>query len=136
MSSCYIQPLLLVSSLLISYQTYQTSHSPSSHSILSLAMRTFALSAFASLAFGLFCSAAPLLDVSLEVTASDVLSDIYEKLHVNLITDRATISDLDAAVSFGVDSRETKTLDSILDGVVSAVDEIAEEAGEILFIRI
>ena len=124
-------------------------------------MCTFALSAFASLAFGLFCSAAPVnvgLDspsdtiINIGVAGNDNQSGLtgvgatnilYNDLRRGLDVQERDPS-VDAPVGADVlgvvladvevDLRELKTLDSILDGVVSAVDEIAEEVGKNLFI--
>ena len=81
-----------------------------------------------------------LIDVSLD-------ADVVEDIDFNLLTLKASgtvtlesgllkrAPALGANADVDIDLRETKTLDYILDGVVSAVDSIAEEVGESLFVR-
>ena len=71
-------------------------------------MRSFALSVFASLAFGLFCSAAP--------TPAGVSTDVIAR---------------------GVDVpvEDNKCLESILTGVVTEMNPIKEQICECIFIR-
>jgi len=72
-------------------------------------MRSFAISAFATLAFGVFCSAAPtpLIDATVDV-------DVLSLIDVDVLVDARSVP-------------EDKCLGSVLDGVVSAVSPIVEE---------
>lgn len=106
---------LLSRSLLI---FYQTSYSLPPHS-LSLAMRSFVLSAFASLAFCLFCSAAPAPLLGAVITVVQKISNGTLILRdVNVPTENA------------------KSLESVLSDVVTAISPIVEKISGNLFVHI
>jgi len=90
------------------------------HTLYSLTMRTFALSVFATLAFGIFCSAAPL-------PATGVAIDVGDTIDV----------DLDLDLGGPVDRRDAETptkditLEITLNGIVSDVSKVGDKIADL-----